>query len=94
MVRATNASEFRAIVQELTGKDSKIVDTWDPCNYAEASQVLVNSETLRLTMDSENADDIFFNCASSSSTLEKNDSFFWKDFSESFFEFQSACAFE
>ncbi|KAJ9180064.1 hypothetical protein P3X46_008355 [Hevea brasiliensis] len=95
MVRAANASEFRAIVQELTGKDSKIINTWDPCTTSneEATQVLSNSETSPLTMNSESADDIFSHYASSSSTLEMEDSFFWKDLSESFFEFQSSFVF-
>ncbi|KAB5511914.1 hypothetical protein DKX38_028942 [Salix brachista] len=29
MVKATSATEFRAIVQELTGKDSKVEDPFD-----------------------------------------------------------------
>ncbi|KAB5511915.1 hypothetical protein DKX38_028943 [Salix brachista] len=37
MVKATSATEFRAIVQELTGKDSKVEDPFD--SYEVASQV-------------------------------------------------------
>ncbi|KAJ9185813.1 hypothetical protein P3X46_005404 [Hevea brasiliensis] len=90
-VRAANASEFRAIVQELTGKDSRISDTWDPCTASTNTlQVSNNSETTsRLTMDGESKDDIFLNYACSSS-LELEDGFSWKDISESqLFEFQS-----
>lgn len=94
MFTATNASEFRAIVQEFTGKDSKVLDNWDPCTATSNEEsTLNNSETTsRLTMESESADHIFLNYASSSSP-EMEDSFFWNGVSESLFGFQSPCLF-
>ncbi|KAJ6995814.1 hypothetical protein NC653_012628 [Populus alba x Populus x berolinensis] len=50
MVKATNASEFRAIVQELTGKDSKVEDPFDAYSMIsneEASQVPNNTPFLQ-----------------------------------------------
>lgn len=80
MFRAANASEFRAIVQELTGKDSKVTDAWD--FNEEAIQV-----PARFKIDSESVDDVFSSYTSSS--VEMEDSLLWKQVCESFFEFQS-----
>ncbi|EEF40356.1 conserved hypothetical protein [Ricinus communis] len=87
MVRAANASEFRAIVQELTGKDSKVLDNWESSINEEACQVSNNCEATPCPKtDSESMDDILSSYTSSSALEMNNDS--WIDFPESFFEFQ------
>ncbi|XP_002521951.2 uncharacterized protein LOC8268194 [Ricinus communis] len=95
LVRATNASEFRAIVQELTGKDSKVLDTWDPDPYTtsheEAASQVPNYESPSSKIDSESVDDAFSSYTSSS--LELDDGSFWRNISESFFEFNSPRVF-
>ncbi|KAF2287683.1 hypothetical protein GH714_002309 [Hevea brasiliensis] len=76
MFRATNALEFRAIVQQLTGKDSKVLDAWD--RSEEATQVPDNYKPERLKIDNVSVDDVFSSYTSSSS-VEMEDSLFWRE---------------
>ncbi|WCJ43847.1 hypothetical protein M5689_024557 [Euphorbia peplus] len=97
MVTLTNPSEFLSVVQELTGKHAKIVlDTaaWSPnCNIAEAAARVVPKHETRtdFKMDSEESSEDFFsnNTSSSSSSAETDqDSVFWSNLPENFFEFK------
>ncbi|CAK7341031.1 unnamed protein product [Dovyalis caffra] len=86
LVKATNASEFRAIVQELTGKDSKVEDHLDACSVItniDVSQV-PQYGTPRFNVEGEH--DVFPNNAS---FLQTEDGLFWGDVSERCFELQS-----
>ncbi|KAG6750665.1 hypothetical protein POTOM_045173 [Populus tomentosa] len=90
MIKATNASEFRAIVQELTGKDSKVEDPFDAYSMIsneEASQV-PHYGTPQFNV--AGVHDIFPN---NTPFLQTEDGFFWGDVSEMFFEFRSPCVF-
>ncbi|KAK6915381.1 VQ protein [Dillenia turbinata] len=51
MVRACNESEFRAIVQELTGKDSTV---WSPEDFGEAREQLGDRHAFGITAESNN----------------------------------------
>ena len=86
MVKATNATEFRAIVQELTGKDSKVEDPFDSTEVA--SQV-PRYGTPRF--DVERVDGAF--CNSTSPFLQTEDGFVWGDVSEISLELKSSCVF-
>ena len=92
MIKATNASEFRAIVQELTGKDSRVEDHFDAYpvirNEREASQV-PRYGTPQFNV-AAGGNDVF---PSNTSFLKTEDGFFWGDVSEMSFEFQSPCLF-
>ncbi|KAF9670126.1 hypothetical protein SADUNF_Sadunf13G0036100 [Salix dunnii] len=91
MFKATNASEFRAIVQELTGKDSKVEDPFDAypviSNEVEACQV-PRYGTPQFNVAGVN--DVF---PSNTSFLQTEDGFFWGDVSDMSFELQSPCVF-
>jgi hypothetical protein len=90
MVKATNASEFRAIVQELTGKDSKVEDPFD------AYSVISNEEASQVPhyatpqFNVAGVQDVFPN---NTPFLQTEDGFFWGDVSEMSFEFRSSCVF-
>jgi hypothetical protein len=86
MVKATNATEFRAIVQELTGKDSKVED---PCDAIEEASQVPRHGTPRF--DVESVDGAF--CNNTSPFLQKEDGFVWGDVSERAFELQYPCVF-
>jgi hypothetical protein len=86
MVKATNATEFRAIVQELTGKDSKVED---PCDANEEASQVPRHGTPRF--DVESVDGAF--CNNTSPFLQKEDGFVWGDVSERAFELQYPCVF-
>ena len=91
MFKATNASEFRAIVRELTGKDSKVEDPLDAypviSNEEEASQV-PRYGTPQFNVAGVN--NVF---PSNTSFLQTEDGFFWGDVSEMSFELQYPCVF-
>ncbi|KAL9344473.1 hypothetical protein Peur_062148 [Populus x canadensis] len=86
MVKATNATEFRAIVQELTGKDSKVED---PCDANEEASQVPRHGTQRF--DVESVDGAFSN--NTSPFLQTEDGFVWGDVSERAFELQYPCVF-
>ncbi|GAV66768.1 VQ domain-containing protein [Cephalotus follicularis] len=90
LVKASNPSEFRAIVQELTGQYSNINDFGDlyatSNTYEEANQVSYHKAPPQANIDTENSDTI----SSSISPLEFNQGFVWGDDSESFFGLQSS----
>ncbi|XP_050225859.1 uncharacterized protein LOC126675288 [Mercurialis annua] len=88
LFRATNASDFRAIVQELTGKDSKVLDFACDDHSNETSQG-PSIETPSLKIESDITDDVFSSYTSSSSLESVEDSFFWKNVSEGFFDFNN-----
>ncbi|KAF9660955.1 hypothetical protein SADUNF_Sadunf19G0017600 [Salix dunnii] len=83
MVKATNATEFRAIVQELTGKDSKVEDPFD--SSAVASQVPRYGAP---RFDVERLDGAF--CNNTSPFLQTEDGFVWGDVSEISLELKSS----
>jgi hypothetical protein len=87
MVKATNATEFRAIVQELTGKDSKVEDPSDA--NEEASHQVPRHGTPRF--DVESVDGAFNN--NTPPFLQAEDGFVWGDVSERAFELQYPCVF-
>ncbi|KAJ6359987.1 hypothetical protein OIU77_004068 [Salix suchowensis] len=93
MVKATNASEFRAIVQELTGKDSKVEDPFDAYpvigNEEEEASQVPRYRTPPFNV-AAGGNDVF---PSNTSFLQTEDGFFWGDVSEMSFEFQSPCVF-
>ncbi|KAJ4845532.1 hypothetical protein Tsubulata_015618 [Turnera subulata] len=90
MVKVCNAMEFRAIVQELTGKNSKIMDpcaddTYLTSNIEESTGTdhqACNHEAPPLEMNIESVDGAFLDNACSSSP-EMDDGSFWRDFTES-----------
>ncbi|KAF9660954.1 hypothetical protein SADUNF_Sadunf19G0017500 [Salix dunnii] len=86
MVKATNATEFRAIVQELTGKDSKVEDPFDSSEVA--SQV-PRYGTPRFGV--ERVDGAF--CNYTSPFLQTEDGFVLGDVSERTVDLQSPCVF-
>jgi|UPI000193D4C6 hypothetical protein len=89
MVKATNASEFRAIVQELTGKDSKVEDPFD------AYSMISNEEANQVPhygtpqFNVAGVHDVFPN---NTPFLQTKDGFFGGDVLEMSFEFRSPCA--
>ncbi|KAJ6422793.1 hypothetical protein OIU84_027712 [Salix udensis] len=70
MVKATSATEFRAIVQELTGKDSKVEDPFDS---NEVSSQVPRHGTPRF--DVESVDGVF--CNYTSPFLQTEDGIVW-----------------
>ncbi|KAG6737350.1 hypothetical protein POTOM_058866 [Populus tomentosa] len=81
MVKATDATEFRAIVQQLTGKDSKVEDPFDA--NEEAGEVPRHGTP---RFDVESVDGAF--CNNTSPFLQTEDGFVWGDVSERAFELQ------
>ncbi|KAJ6349272.1 hypothetical protein OIU77_006790 [Salix suchowensis] len=70
MVKATSATEFMAIVQELTGKDSKVEDPFDS---NEVSSQVPRHGTPRF--DVESVDGVF--CNYTSPFLQTEDGIVW-----------------
>ncbi|KAK9292594.1 hypothetical protein L1049_020568 [Liquidambar formosana] len=92
MVKACSASEFRAIVQELTGKNSD--STWSSphATITQESSRVLDHETPHAKTGHENVDDGFFYPISS--LKFKDEGFFWSDeFFENLSGFQSPCVF-
>ncbi|KAJ6877140.1 hypothetical protein NC651_030006 [Populus alba x Populus x berolinensis] len=103
MVKATSASEFRAIVQELTGKDSKVEDPFDAYSVIsneEASQVphygnhLGGGPVVRAWDQEFNVAGVHDVFPNNTPFLQTEDGFFWGDVSEMSFEFRSPCVFD
>uniref|UniRef100_A0A6N2LZ62 VQ domain-containing protein n=1 Tax=Salix viminalis TaxID=40686 RepID=A0A6N2LZ62_SALVM len=90
MVKATNASEFRAIVQELTGKDSKVEDPFDAYPVIGNDEEEEASQVPRYGTPQFNVaaggNDVF---PSNTSFLQTEDGFFWGDVSDMSFDLQS-----
>lgn len=101
IVKACDASEFRAIVQELTGKNSSISPDFDSCPMVteeEPSQAL-SYDTAHETNSSNNG------LLDTSSLLEFDEGsikkkkefdegyYFWRELSLRAFEFESPCDF-
>lgn len=85
MVKANNAIEFRAIVQELTGQNS---DVTSPCN---STGTVVTEEAVTVNEDHgspgdklgiENNRDACMNMGTSLFTLEED--FLWREFVDNF----------
>ena len=90
IVKACDASEFRAIVQELTGKNSSISADFDSCPMVteeEPSQAF-SYDTAHETNSSNNG------LLDTSSLLEFDEGYyFWRELSLRAFEFESPCDF-
>lgn len=96
-VKASNASEFRAIVQELTGKNSEVKDhDSDDAVFPLAEEAKVFSHNHesdhRFNKTSTYADEFLSHLSSSHNQLQfDHESFLWRDFptADSSFGFQS-----
>ncbi|KAI8031607.1 hypothetical protein LOK49_LG01G00225 [Camellia lanceoleosa] len=98
MVRANNASEFRAIVQELTGQNSDLGSSEFEASMAiggggggdEGRSIVLNGSSIAKA-EFENGGIGEFELSNVVSSLEPNEASFWKEVSESFLGFQFPC---
>lgn len=93
MVKASNASEFRAIVQELTGQHSDFPSWDDSANVTasgEANKVPTQGIPYTVRIDAENVKDELSDAFSS---FDFNDTFSWREVYDCLSGFQSQCVF-
>lgn len=93
MVTLTSASQFQAIVQQLTGKDSQIID--DSCNPNPNCNINGDqSKNIQMesSIEQDSNGDAYSNNTSSNSTslveIDDHDISFWSNLLECFFDFQ------
>ncbi|CAL5322071.1 hypothetical protein CsSME_00000245 [Camellia sinensis var. sinensis] len=97
MVRANNASEFRAIVQELTGQNSDLGSSEFEASLAigggggdEGRSMVLNRSSIAKA-EFGNGGIGEFELSNVVSSLEPNEASFWKEVSDSFLGFQFPC---
>ncbi|CAL5363231.1 unnamed protein product [Camellia sinensis] len=97
MVRANNASEFRAIVQELTGQNSDLGSSEFEASLAigggggdEGRSMVLNGSSIAKA-EFGNGGIGEFELSNVVSSLEPNEASFWKEVSDSFLGFQFPC---
>ncbi|KAL7252561.1 hypothetical protein ACSBR1_007176 [Camellia fascicularis] len=99
MVRANNASEFRAIVQELTGQNSDLGSSefeapmaiGGSCSGGDEGRSMVLNGSSIAKAEFGNGGIGEFELSNVVSSLEPNEASFWKEVSESFLGFQFPC---